>query len=86
MKLAPLTQEDVARTHWHINGYGLCRRLADGLVTPEQIREEIAQCPDQYREEFRYWLNLYRMKFKEQRKCRKGSGVVTSTGSVGAQR
>lgn len=86
MKMLPLTAEESERARWHLRSYGFCRELHDGLITEEQIREEIAKCPEQYREEFRAGLNLYRRRFKEYREWRKKNGVGTSTALGGTLR
>ncbi len=87
MKLAPLTPEDVARTHWHIKGYGLCQQLADGMVTQEQIRKEVELCPVEHQEYFRHWLNHYRQQFKAARACQRGgAGTQSGSKSTGCRR
>ena len=81
MKLKPLTPEDAERTKWHIEAYGMCWRLDAGMVTAEQIRNEVERCPAEHRDYFRDWLNRYRQSFKERRAWINQRGAGTSTGS-----
>lgn len=67
-KIAPLTEQEVERVRWHMAAYGWIRRLFDGEVTEDQIREAVDRCPEAYREHFRDWLNRYRRKFKAARR------------------
>jgi len=75
VRLRPLTADEAERARWHVEAYGWCQRLADGVVSEEQVRQAVAECPEMFRDGFRQWLNHYRRQFKTRREWLKKSGT-----------